>query len=350
MSARVNQKSRFQSFLEVCLQERKKKEGSVMSVSILKIFVAIFMVPLLSFSLLGKAQAADACGGENQKSCWNVNPAKWCHGDLKYIPGGIPGKGKCIKRPAKPKSSCGGVNEKSCWNANPKKWCHGNLKYIPGGIPGKGRCVERISDSDLKSVAKNTFNKIDSLGKNNPLMNLRDCLLQPGNFAALKKQMGKRSENGINSILGRCNSSPSALKAYGKEATGTASSTLFIELGGGAVVVGGVEGAIGYAIPLESNPDGRYYLTGGAGGGAGVAVGADVSVGLTSETMPTKHWATDKGKSVNFSGKVMGAVSVSIDFPRHSATPSGFTISGGVGLGAEIGVVIFNWDKYLYNF
>ena len=207
-----------------------------------------------------------------------------------------------------------------------------------------------MTDSDLKRVANDAFKKIDALGSNNPLMNLRNCLKQPGNFAELKKQMGKKSENGINAILGRCNANPAALRSYGQQATGTESSTLFIEVGGGAVAGVGAEGAIGYAIPLVKKPDGRYYLTGGVGGGVGAAIGADVSVGLSSETMPTAHWATDKGKSVNFSGKLMGAVSVSIDFPRGTAKPSGFTISGGVGLGAEIGVVIATWDKYLYNF
>lgn len=179
-------------------------------------------------------------------------------------------------------------------------------------------------------------------------MALRSCLKQPGNFANLKKQMTGRSENGVNSILKQCNVNPGALQTYGQSATGRKSSTLFIELGAGAVAGVGAEGGIGYAIPLQRNPDGRYYLTGGVGVGA--AVGADVSVGLSNETMPTEHWASDKGKSVNFSGKAMGAVSVSVDFPDESAVPSGFTISGGIGLGAEIGVIIATHDKYLYNF
>ena len=120
--------------------------------------------------------------------------------------------------------------------------------------------------------------------------------------------------------------------------------SLFIEVGGVAVTGVGAEGAIGYAIPLVKKPDGRYYPTGGVGGGIGAVVGADVSVGLSSESMPTEHWATDKGKSVNFSGKATGAVSLSIDFPRDTAKRSGFTVSGGIG------VVIATWDKNLYNF
>jgi hypothetical protein len=255
-----------------------------------------------------------------------------------------------VKREPKPAKVCGGLNQSSCWHADPTKWCKGDLKYKPTGIPGQGTCIKRVTDNDLRSAAKPVFNKIDSLGRNNPLMDLRNCLSQPGTFANLRQQMLKRSENGMNSILKQCNVSPSALQAYGQNATGRQSNTLFIELGAGAVAGVGVEGGIGYAIPLQRNPDGRYYLTYGGGGGAGAAVGADVSVGLSNETMPTEHWANDKGKSVNFSGKAMGAVSVSVDFPDESATPSGFTLSGGVGLGAEIGVIIATNDKYLYNF
>jgi hypothetical protein len=293
---------------------------------------------------------AKNCGGLNQKSCWNANPKKWCNAGLKYVTDGLPGSGRCIKPSDDPTPGCGGLNEKSCWSADPRKWCDGNLKYAGTGIPGQGHCIERVTDADLKRVARDAFQKIDALGKNNPLMNLRNCLTQAGNLAALKEQMGKRSKNGVNAILGRCNTNPAALRSYGEQATGTESSTLFIEVGGGGVAGVGAEGAIGYAIPLVKKPDGRYYLTGGVGGGVGAAIGADVSVGLSSESMPTAHWATDTGKSVNFSGKLMGAVSVSIDFPRGTAKPCGFTVSGGVGLGAEIGVVIATRDKYLYNY
>jgi hypothetical protein len=290
------------------------------------------------------------CGGLNQKSCWNANPKKWCKGDLKYVGSGVPGSGRCIAADADPTPNCGGLNQKSCWNANPAKWCDDGLHYVTKGMPGSGRCVKKATNDEIKAAASKAFQKIDALGSNNPLVNLRNCLKQPGVFGDLRQQMGKRSENGVNAILARCNASPTALRSYGQQATGEASSTLFIEVGGGAVAGVGAEGAIGYAIPLVKKPDGRYYLTGGVGGGVGAAVGADVSVGLSSETMPTEHWATDKGKSVNFSGKLMGAVSVSIDFPRGTAKPSGFTLSGGVGLGAEIGVVIATWDKYLYNY
>ena len=112
----------------------------------------------------------------------------------------------------------------------------------------------------------------------------------------------------------------------------------------------GVEGSIAYAIPLEPQPDGRYFITNGLGGGAGAAAGVDVTVSLTGEQMPTAHWIAEKGRSVNFSGKALGSVSVSIDFPERDITPQGFTVGGGVGIGAEIGTVIFTRDQYLYNF
>lgn len=224
------------------------------------------------------------------------------------------------------------------------------MSYSPGVIPGEGTCHLKISKAEYVAAAKKMAGSVVALGLDNPMVRLRTCLIVPENLIRLKKAMTDRSENVMNRILKGCRVSPNDLKAYGQKALGYPPKTVAIGLSGGLAAGVGVEGSIAYAIPLQPNPDGRYFLTNGLGGGAGAAVGVDVTVGLSGEEMPTKHWAVDKGKSVNFSGKMMGSVSVSIDFPQRGITPNGFTVGGGVGVGAEVGTLIFTRDQYLHNF
>lgn len=157
------------------------------------------------------------CGGLNQKSCWNANPAKWCRGNLQYKPTGVPGQGTCVKRTAK---SCGGLNQSSCWNVNPTKWCSGNLKYKPTGIPGKGTCIARVEDGDLKDVAAPIARRIKNAGQNNPLASLRSCLKRPKTFARLQDAMQRRSKNGVNAVLASCGVSPQSLSNFGNQMLG----------------------------------------------------------------------------------------------------------------------------------
>jgi hypothetical protein len=314
------------------------------------IFSMIAGLMALSLTLDTEAQAGKNCGGLNQKSCWNLNPKKWCDSGLKYVGTGKPGEGRCIAQGGDPTPDCGGLNRKSCWNLNPKHWCDDGMSYSPGVLPNQGTCYRKISKEEYKLAAKKIYETVKSLGFENPLFRLRSCLLVQDNLEQLKNVMTKRSENGINRILSICGVSPQALKDYGQSVLGYAPNTLEIGLTGGLVAGVGAEGSIAYAVPLDPRPDGRYFLTNGFGGGAGLAAGVDVTVSLTGEKMPTKHWVSEKGRSVNFSGKAIGSVSVSIDFPERGITPHGFSVGGGAGVGAEIGTVIFTRDQYLYNF
>jgi len=291
-----------------------------------------------------------SCGGLNQASCWNVDPARWCDAGLKYFGNGKPGEGRCIRPNSDPTPNCGGDGQSSCWNLNPKHWCDDGNSYSPGVIPNEGTCQRKFSDEEYKAAAREMLHTVQRLGVENPLVSLRTCLLIPDNLAQLQEVMSSRSENGVNRILSICGVSPDALAAYGQRALGYAPKTLEIGLAGGLVAGIGAEAAISYAIPLVTRPDGRYFISNGVGGGAGAAVGGDVTVSLSGDQMPTAHWASDKGRSVNFSGKLLGSASVSIDFPERGITPSGFTLGGGVGIGAEIGTLMFTRDQYLYNF
>ena len=287
------------------------------------------------------------CGGLNQKSCWNANPAKWCDEGLEYFGTGKPGEGRCLVPGSDPTPDCGGENEKSCWNANPKHWCDDGFSYSPGVIPGEGTCYRKHTDEEYKAASQDIFNRVMTLGMDTPMMRLRTCLLIPENLEKLKEAMTGRSENGVNRLLSICRVSPDDLKEYGMAALGDEPQTLQIGLSGNLSLGVGLEGSISYAIPLHANPDGRYFLTNGLSAGVTAGGGVDVSVALTTEEMPTEHWAVDKGRSVSFSAKAAG---LSVDFPEREITPSGFTVSGGVGAGVDYGAVIVTRDQYLYNF
>lgn len=290
------------------------------------------------------------CGGLNQSSCWNANPAHWCDDGLKYFGSGKPGDGRCVTPGSDPTPDCGGDGQSSCWNANPKHWCDDGMSYSPGIVPDQGTCYRKFSKQEYQTAARGMFETIERLGMDNPLFRLRRCLLEPDNLQALQQAMSSRSENSVNRMLAVCGVSPDALQDYGRTVLGHAPRTLEIGLAGGAVAGVGIEGSISYAIPLHARPDGRYFLTNGLGAGAGAAAGVDVTVSLTGDVMPTEHWVSDKGRSLNFSGKALASLSVSIDFPERGITPHGFTVGAGVGVGAEIGTLVYTRDQYLYNF
>lgn len=399
-----------------------------MYTQLLKILALIIAAGLLLLAIPEPAEAAKACGGLNQSSCWNVNPAKWCKGNLQYKPTGVPGKGRCVKKPTpKPKKICGGLNqsscwhvdptkwckgnlqykptgvpgkgtcvtrpakapcggegEKSCWNINPAKWCEDGLKYKPTGIPGQGRCIRKVSDDELRDVASEVVARIKSLGSDNPLNDLRMCLKRPENYSALQSAMTSRSANGVNNLLRLCGVSPQALEDYahrvlgsfngnaansGSYAKGSSmaslastsvrgsssgsrgkSVNLAIGLGLSGVAKVGVEGGVGYRIELRSNPEARFFVSGGLAAGIGLSGSADVSVGLSYGNMPTAHWARESGVSVSYSGKYVYGGGAAIDFSTNSFIPEGFTISGSAGAGVEAGVVTATGTQYLYNF
>lgn len=329
-----------------------------------------------------EAKRKNECGGLGQSSCWHVDPRQWCEGDLQYKPTGVPGKGTCVTRE---KTNCGNLDQQSCWHVNPKRWCNGGLKYKPTGVPGQGTCISRVSKDDLLEVSASVVDRIKTLGEDNPLRNLRTCLNQPENFAALQQALNEKSGNGVNDLLYKCGASPDELKSYGQAVLGSfiqgentagsmrhrsSSSAVGSNVGslssdsdeaskawhlsiaalGSGVAKVGAEGGVGYRLELRKKPEARFYVTGGLSIGIGLAAGADLGVGLSYESMPVEHWASDAGMSVSYSGKAVYGGGVSVDFSKDSVVPSGFTISGGVGGGVEAGVVTGTGTFYLHNF
>ena len=210
-----------------------------------------------------------ACGGLNQSSCWNVNPAKWCHGELQYKPTGVPGQGTCVRRE---KDHCGNLGQQSCWHVNPARWCNDDLKYKPTGVPGQGTCVLRVSDEDLVEVADSVVLQMKTVGDDNPLIDLQRCLARPENRSALVSALGSKSGNGVNGLLRRCNASPEALRAYGERVLGPFNSAA---ANGASTAARHVRTRSGGS----SADDRAWHLTIGALGGGVAKVGAEAGVG-----------------------------------------------------------------------
>ena len=107
------------------------------------------------------AISKQSCGGLNQKTCINVNPAKWCDAGLVVLP--KVGRDICIKPPPKPKPKpkdpCGGLNQKTCINVNPAKWCNAGLVALPKlgrDICGKAPDKDPPTAIDFGCLLQNT--------------------------------------------------------------------------------------------------------------------------------------------------------------------------------------------------
>ncbi len=284
------------------------------------------------------------CGGLNQSSCWALNPQKWCESGLTYMPGGVPGKGRCIRKPAgiagPGSTDCGGLNQSSCWALNPKKWCNGNLKYVPGGLPGKGRCRDprqlQMMDTALKLGAH-----FVRLGRDNPLRQLFRCLNQRENKAAMATAIRSRSKNAANSVIRGCNVDPGAMLRLGQNlkqhSMGSSNQTM------------------GSSNQDDSPPEGSFVFfefAGGAGAGffdSGGTIGGSIgyAVPLTERAKGSRFYGSSEklmfGGSLNVGADLVAGLSwVGIadgdwaDDPGYAVNVSGaLGIKGGLSVGFE---------------
>lgn len=217
-------------------------------------------------------------------------------------------------------------------------------------IPPEAQDELEANREETRERARAVFDRVKQLGADNPMVSLRLCLMRPEILDKLKEAMRGRSENGINRLLRECGADPRSFIDYGELVLDSAPRALAIELGIGVTAGVGGEAGIGYVVPLQRNPDGRFYLTGGVGGGTALTAGGDVGVGISWETVPENHWAKEREMVVNFSGKVLAGGGVSVAFPQGIAVPSGVSIAGGVGLGFEAGNMLTTWTQYLHNY
>lgn len=338
--------------------------------------IGMFQPPPAQAQALQFAAKA-ACGGAGQKSCWHVNPKKWCKPGLRYVPGGVGRRGKCIKPSGtQPVSggdrnpNCGGLNQKSCWHIDPKKWCDPGLLYKAGGLPGKGTCRAPKADN-MVDYTRSVASRYKSLSKNNELARLRKCVNKPSMKVKMIAAMKKKSTNGTNSLLRQCNidikklqqvasyvlSKPgsnngirSSSVQYGNAGTNSVAKKfrLFFEFSGGAAA-GSKEFGItyGYAIPLHSKALGsRWYRnTMDYSRGFDLGFGGDIFVGLGNPGVPSGDNVSESGTSGVIS--VAAAVKVGMLTRITDEGDPAFGIFGGLGLGAT--VATFDYTNAFYR-
>lgn len=319
--------------------------------------------------------AKKPCGGEGQNSCWSANPTKWCKPGLKYIPGGIGRRGKCIKPPAsRPVSgggsgddtpNCGGIGQRSCWSLKASKWCDPGLLYKPGLLPGKGRC-EAPEAGNMVQYTRSVISRYQGLPRNNELSKLRKCVNNPVRQARIISAMKKQATNDTNSILRECNIDPAKLQAvanavlgepghgtryvrargYGNDANppdvtpGEETESvakkfrLFLEFSAGAAAGSKDVGiAYGYAIPLHAKPKGPRWYKNSTNyvKGLDIGFGGDITVGLGFPGVPSGDGFVEEGTSglVNIAALAKIGMLTRITDDQDAA----FALMGGVGLG-----------------
>ncbi|GAA4035698.1 hypothetical protein GCM10022213_01130 [Parerythrobacter jejuensis] len=286
------------------------------------------------------------CGGLNEKTCVSLNPARRCDAGLSEQR--LYGRNICVRPEdvVEKNDSCGGLGQATCISANPLKWCDKGL--VQKRQPGRNICIEKVTNADRLEVAKSV---IEDLGEDNPLARLTQCLGQPSKIGRLRTAMTDRSRFGISALLTECNASISELANMGTDptlgsnynpastrgASGNPSGffkTLHITAGGsGAAWVAGTASA-GYVIELVSNPNGRWYFTGGLGTGPKAEVVGDVTLALSRSDIPTGGFGLDHGTSAVVSGHYVVGLSGGVAFVGNTLDFDGISFGVGGGLGA----------------
>ena len=317
------------------------------------------------------------CGALGQKSCVNVIASKRCNAGL--VEFRQRGRNICIRdgMGVDTTQGCGGIGEKSCWSGRPSQWCDAGLIYKPGGIPGRGRCVAADEDNMIQRTRAAT-SRMKSLGADNELRRLRNCLVNPVRLSRLKREMKEGDSNGTNAIIRECNVDLAKLKeeaayilgergasaargsgaytaasasAPGAMGTFTAASgqsagrafvdnlRVTIELSADASFFSSsVSGVIGYAIPLSERPLGSRWYKGSDEylGGIDVGIGGDLLIGVGAPGVPDGDGAIEVGNSGVVAGALGLKIAATIRMDKEGGTM--FALFGGVGLGATVAI------------
>lgn len=288
------------------------------------------------------------CGALNQKTCISIDPAKRCNAGLAEQR--LSGRNICVRPQdvVDKGETCGGLGQVTCMSVDPRKWCDDGL--VQKRQRGRNICIKGVTNADRIDVAKVVM---QDLGDDNPLANLARCLARPENIGALRGAMTDRSRMVVSTLLTDCDASISELANMGtlpalnhgsstRGASGNPDGyfkTLHITVGGsGAAWVAGSASA-GYVIELVSNPNGRWYFTGGIGAGPKAELVGDVTVSLSRADIPTGGFATDHGTSAVVSGHYIVGLAGGVSFVENSLDFDG--VSFGVGGGAGIGGAVY---------
>ncbi len=246
-------------------------------------------------------------------------------------------------------NGCGGLNQKACKVTHPGPRCAKGLKVK------EKICIVKKSTVTVQSIDKIMRKRAWAILKKtkaqrNILKDIRKCVANGSRRKAFKTALDAKNPNAAYNVVSQCLSSGQVrvLRAVPRGAGQTKSklfNTMTIGIGAGGVGGFGLGGSAGIVINFNKAGSAvRFYTSGATAKGLGLALGADVQVGLSTSRMPTGP-KTELGSSIVFGGKFLAGGSASIDFNRYGGkiiNPQniafeGFGIAGGAGVGMEIG-------------
>ncbi len=240
--------------------------------------------------------------------------------------------------------NCGKLNQKACKALHPGPRCVKGLKVKKKICIAKPQNINKIMRKRAKAILKQTKDQ------RKILKNIRKCVAKSSRRKALKAALNAKNPNAAYRVVSKCLSSSQkrALRAVPRGAGKTKSkvfNTMTVGIGAGGVGGFGLGGSAGIVINFnKAGSNVRFFTTGQTAKGLGLALGADVQVGLSTSLMP-KRSKTELGSSIVFGGKFLYGGSASIDFNRYGGkiiNPKniafeGFSIAGGTGIGVELG-------------
>jgi hypothetical protein len=325
---------------------------------------SLFAVIAVSRLLLPPEAEAAACGAKNQRPCTIFERIPSCD------PGLVEdfSKGRCVARDV-PGRDCGQQNQRPCkiWERIPS--CNANLKEdFARGVCVAVSCgkrygrpctiVERIPSCDsglVEDFLKGTCVP-DADSERQRIAGAK--LKAIGSFIAAKTGFAVAVANNPQ-VLAAVNSSDKTAVARVVDTSDVGATqmpdgyllrTLTIgATAGGKVLLIGTEGGAGAAIDLKGRRPAYAYAGGGYSFGPGLAAGAGIEVGLwvcQNNKIGGDSWGVEFGVD-DLAKAYVGAtdlkkgpsLAIALWFD-YSNVFQGFTITPGVGVGADFGGVV----------
>lgn len=292
-------------------------------------FVAIFAL-FLGFGLMpltfsSTAEAA-SCGGKNQKACPALKKGPQCSAWL----------AKDKRKICRP---CGGFKQKACPVLKAGKVCKDGLKKKRGMCVVNDKKASRKFLKQITGLVKKNTSHVNALG------DFHSCLKKKGRKRALRKAIKSKNSRAASRVINTCLTADIRRKLRAKPRGLSAGrnpnyfNTLSVGLGGGVIVGIGASGDSGVVISLNGSGL-KFYTNREFSYGLGLSVGADMNAGISRQVLSA---GTDRGRAIAASGRYIAGLGVAVDFSQHAFPKwnrfDGFTISGGLGGGAEIGTI-----------
>lgn len=301
-------------------------------------FTLAICLTLLGLSLMAPAPALAAnCGANNQRPCklWEGVPS--CNSGL-YEDFG---KGLCLRK-AVPGRDCGRAGQRPCLVVERIPSCNKGL--VEDFL--KNRCVRDL-DAERRALAIALAE--GSAAHQRTMGQILGCMSDPQRRSGFDRAVQGKDLESAERIASAC-VSPQAKASLRAAPRGLARATsraaaekffnsLSIGVGMGVMIGVGTAGDLGIVIDLNGTVPARFYTSGEWSHGLGVSVGADLIVGVSRDRVAP---AISDNISVVAAGKFLGGAGLAVIFdnngdPQNNGAFNGFSASGGVGVGAQIG-------------